>query len=175
MGVRLTISLPVIPQYLFYSWSSPCFVSAGNYVVCLYPEIAAGASVTAIVKGHILEAPTLLDAGTSTVTAENPDPVPANNSVAVTTTVVPAVRMGGCFGASEGDSGTTDSPCPAYLTGPHDRPILVSYTLEGVTATAGMDFVAASGTLTFPVGVDAAQVPITYIGDTLPEGNERSS
>jgi len=150
-----------------FEWSDP------TVVACSYALLAPGASVTAVVHTTVMDnAPALLEAGVSTVIAENPDPVPANNSVTVTTRVIPTVGMAGCSGWPEGDSGTTPAPCPARRIGPHDVTTLVDYALEGITATAGVDFVAASGTLTFLPGVDEMWLPIAYIGDTIPEGDE---
>lgn len=48
----------------------------------------------------------------------------------------------------------------------------VDYTLVSGTATAGLDFGAVAGTLSFPVGVNQLTVTIPILEDSLIEGNE---
>ncbi|MEI7772990.1 MAG: Calx-beta domain-containing protein, partial [Chloroflexales bacterium] len=52
--------------------------------------------------------------------------------------------------------------------------VSVSYATSDGSATAGLgqDYLAASGTLTFPPGTDTAQIPITILTDTIKEPNE---
>jgi len=51
-------------------------------------------------------------------------------------------------------------------------PVTVRYATSDVTATAGADYVAASGTLSFAPGVVAQTVHVDIIGDTAVEPNE---
>jgi hypothetical protein len=175
VGVRFSLAVAPYHTYLGVVPPPGCNLIFGNDgVECDYPEVAAGGSVTIIVQGSVSQAAPAALSGTASVTAQNPDPSPGNNAVSVVTTVRPVVSMASCIGFPEGDSGPNRAPCPAFLIGPHEQPVVVGYTLEGVTATAGLDFVAASGTLTFPAqpGELEASVPIIYLGDTLPEGSE---
>src|SRR5439155_17688306 len=50
-------------------------------------------------------------------------------------------------------------------------PLTLHYTLSG-TATAGLDYVAPSGTFTFAAGSATASVDLTPIDDWLVEGDE---
>ena len=53
-----------------------------------------------------------------------------------------------------------------------DRPVLLRYTTEGLTATAGLDFGPQSGVLRFEPGQRSKSVRIAVRGDFLVEGNE---
>jgi len=59
------------------------------------------------------------------------------------------------------------------LTQKDPMPVTVNYATADGTATAGADYVAASGTLTFTPGVSTLQIPITVLGDTASEATER--
>src|SRR5262249_3054475 len=50
--------------------------------------------------------------------------------------------------------------------------VSVNYSAAGVTATAGGDFTAASGSLTFAPGVTSKSVSVPVLGDVLDEPDE---
>ena len=56
--------------------------------------------------------------------------------------------------------------------GPTTGTYTVGYTLAGVTATAGADFVAAGGTLTFGPGITSRPISVPIVADTLNEPAE---
>ena len=73
----------------------------------------------------------------------------------------------------EGDTGTKDlefevlvSPAPTDL-------IELDYASEDVTATAGVDYDAVSGTLKFQAGVTTRKIRVPVHGDTFTEDDER--
>jgi hypothetical protein len=72
----------------------------------------------------------------------------------------------------EGNSGTTGLPFLVYLTNSSYQTVTVDYATADGTATAGSDYVATSGTLTFAPGVVVAQVNVPVNGDTLYEPDE---
>ena len=51
-------------------------------------------------------------------------------------------------------------------------PVSVAYSTEDGTATAGSDYAAASGTLTFAAGETSKMIHVDIEGDALAEGNE---
>jgi Calx-beta domain len=55
------------------------------------------------------------------------------------------------------------------LSGPFNQTVTVGYATADGTATAGSDYLAASGTLTFPPGVTERTAPVTILGDQIPE------
>lgn len=54
-----------------------------------------------------------------------------------------------------------------------DQAVTVTFTMTGDTATAGLDFVAATGTVTLEAGSANAFIPVTLINDLIGEGTER--
>ena len=61
------------------------------------------------------------------------------------------------------------------LSSATDQPVTVNYaTLDG-TATAGIDYTAATGTITFAPGQTTQAISIPLIGDTTFENNESFS
>jgi len=72
----------------------------------------------------------------------------------------------------EGNSGTTNMTFTVTLTGAAAHPATVRYGTTGNSATAGIDFQPAGGTLTFNPGETQKTISVPIFGDTLIEGNE---
>jgi protocatechuate 3,4-dioxygenase beta subunit len=85
--------------------------------------------------------------------------------------VTPAIGVTG-FSAAEGNSGTTTADFVVNLSEASTSTVTVQYATADGSATAGSDYVATSGTLTFAPGVTSLDVPVTILGDTAVEGNE---
>jgi hypothetical protein len=73
---------------------------------------------------------------------------------------------------SEGNAGTTTAAFTVTLSAAAAGVVTVNYATADVTATAGSDYVAASGTLTFAAGETTKTVNVTINGDTVVEPNE---
>ncbi len=74
---------------------------------------------------------------------------------------------------TEGSSGiTTTLIFTVTLSEAIAQPVTVTYATSDGTATAGADYVAGSGVLTFAPGVTAQTIPVTLLGDTDDEANE---
>jgi hypothetical protein len=76
---------------------------------------------------------------------------------------------------TEGDSGTSDVTVTIELDVASDESITVSWVTGPGTASADVDFVVASGTVTFAPGETTKLIVIEVIGDTLVEGDESFS
>ncbi|MCC4596163.1 putative Ig domain-containing protein [Xanthomonas campestris pv. phormiicola] len=76
---------------------------------------------------------------------------------------------------NEGNSGTTTATFTVSLSAASGQTVSVNYATADGSATAGSDYVARSGTLTFAPGVTAQGVAITVNGDTAVEPNETFS
>lgn len=74
--------------------------------------------------------------------------------------------------AVESDGGTSDMTFLVTLSQASTSPVTVGYTTANGTATAGADYTAATGVLTFAPGVLAQQVRIAVVGDTTVEADE---
>jgi uncharacterized repeat protein (TIGR01451 family) len=72
----------------------------------------------------------------------------------------------------EGDGGTASAVFEVVLSSPSLVPVLVDYSTSDGTATAGSDYNAASGTLTFEAGETAKTIAVTVHGDLAPEADE---
>jgi Calx-beta domain/Hydrazine synthase alpha subunit middle domain len=73
---------------------------------------------------------------------------------------------------TEGNSGTTNLIFSVSLAGPGAVAATVNYATADLSATAGSDYVATAGTLTFPPGVVSLSVSVPVNGDTLDEPDE---
>ncbi len=73
---------------------------------------------------------------------------------------------------TEGDGGSVDATFTVTLSPASGQVVTVGYQTANGTASAGTDFTAASGTLTFGIGVTSQTVTVPVLGDTLDEANE---
>jgi Ca2+-binding RTX toxin-like protein len=73
---------------------------------------------------------------------------------------------------TEGNSGTVLVPVTVTLSAPASGAVTVAYTTQDGTATAGVDYVATSGTLVFAAGETSKTISVAVKGDTQFEGNE---
>jgi hypothetical protein len=73
----------------------------------------------------------------------------------------------------EGNAGTVSATFSVVRTGGACTTATVSYATQNGTATAGSDYVAASGTLTFGPSDTSLPVSVAVNGDTVDEPNER--
>jgi sugar lactone lactonase YvrE len=73
---------------------------------------------------------------------------------------------------SEGDAGLNTFVINVTLSNPSVETVTVDFATSDGTATAGSDYVANSGTLTFAPGATSASVNVSINGDTTIEPNE---
>ncbi len=72
----------------------------------------------------------------------------------------------------EGNGGHAHFMFVVTLDKAADGPVSVAYSTANGTATAGADYVASSGTVTFAAGETSKMVHVDIKGDALAEGNE---
>jgi hypothetical protein len=75
--------------------------------------------------------------------------------------------------STEGDAGSKEFNFLVTLSPSSSGTVTVDYTTQNQTATAGSDYVAESGTVTFVPGDTSETIGITVLGDTTVEPNER--
>ena len=84
----------------------------------------------------------------------------------------PTIRPG-VAAVDEGDAGSVVVNMPITLSNPSATPVTVDWATLGTgasgIATPGVDYVSASGTVTFAPGETSKTVPITVLGDTIDE------
>jgi len=73
---------------------------------------------------------------------------------------------------TEGNAGTTNAVFTVTLSAPATGPVSVNFGTADGTASAGADYSAHSGTVTFAPGVTTATVTVVVHGDTIAEPNE---
>jgi ELWxxDGT repeat protein len=73
---------------------------------------------------------------------------------------------------TEGDSGTTTARFTVTLSRSSAQTVTVNYASSDGSATAGSDYDATSGTLTFAPGDTSKNIDVVVHGDTIPENNE---
>ena len=72
----------------------------------------------------------------------------------------------------EGNAGTVTLNFQVFLFPASSSTVMVNYATADASATAGTDYVATSGMLTFPPGLTSQTVPITVNGDVTVETDE---
>ncbi|MEM8963154.1 MAG: CARDB domain-containing protein, partial [Acidobacteriota bacterium] len=72
----------------------------------------------------------------------------------------------------EGDSGSQQAAVPITLSSPATTAIDVTWSTADGTATAGVDYQAAGGTITFQPGEVTLPAQVTILGDVDPEPSE---
>jgi hypothetical protein len=83
----------------------------------------------------------------------------------------PEVRVGDAV-VTEGNSGTAIVNVIVSLNKPATEVTTVTYTTANGSATAGSDYVAVTGSVTFAVGESSKSIAIAITGDTTYEPNE---
>jgi hypothetical protein len=73
---------------------------------------------------------------------------------------------------TEGNAGTHSASFTVTLSAASTQPITVTYAIANGTATAGSDYQAAGGTLTFAPGEGSKTITVLVNGDRLVEPNE---
>ncbi len=73
---------------------------------------------------------------------------------------------------NEGNTGSTSATFTVTLSPASSQTVTVSYATANGTATAGTDYTATSGTLTFTAGQTSKTVAVAVLGDTPVEADE---
>ena len=73
---------------------------------------------------------------------------------------------------NEGNAGASILTFTVALSAASAQTVTVDFASANGTATAGSDYNAVSGTLTFVTGTTTQPIPVTILGDTVPEGSE---
>ena len=110
------------------------------------------------------------------VTLSNPNNATIEDGVGIVTivdddAVVPTITISDAS-VTEGHSGTTPATLTVSLSQASSGSVSVQYATAGDTATTGVDFSAAAGTLTFAPGVTSLPLAVQVLGDTSIEPNE---
>ncbi len=88
--------------------------------------------------------------------------------------VAPQVTLGDAS-VVEGDAGTVAAQLAVTLDRPSNRPFTATWASVDGSALAGIDYLAASGTVTVPAGETAATIVVAVVGDRVDELDEAFS
>lgn len=93
----------------------------------------------------------------------------------------PTVFIEGYYQVTEGNVGDSPLAFTVTLSAPYDAPVTLNYATADLTsdeqayygagATAGVDYVAASGTVTIPAGATTATINVSILGDRVGESS----
>ncbi len=83
----------------------------------------------------------------------------------------PTISIAGAS-LAEGHAGSALLQLTVALSEPPTEVVSVAYATSDVEATAGVDYTAVSGTLSFPIGVASRTVDVPVLGDLLDEADE---
>lgn len=171
-GVEVTVALPAGAAFVGATPSSGSCGLLGSDVVCTIGSLAPGGSWTASLDLTSPATPGSI-VFTSDVSANEPDPVPGDDSDSETTTVEgPGSLTIDDVSVTEGDSGTVDATFTVTRAGSVASPASVDVVTTSVSATAGVDFTSVSTTVNFANGQSTATVDVPVVGDVLDEDDE---
>jgi len=139
---------------------------------------AAGATV-ATVNLNILGDATYEPNDLINLTISNPNPTSGSIAVPISTTTIfnddptPQITVQNVT-VTEGNSGTTNANFAVRLSNASSQTITVNFATADVTTTAGSDYTATSGTVTFSPGQLSRTISIPVIGDTNVEAPQET-
>jgi hypothetical protein len=152
----------------------------GDQLDYLWSVVATPAEFTATLSSTTAQNPTVSVSGPGTYSFRlvvQDCGTSSQDDVVVQVLPTPTLSIGDVT-VTEGDSGTVEARFEVTLSSPGGElpsPVTVDYATQGVTASAGTDFEAASGVVTFaqgsPSGAVQAIVVLVY-GDTTFEADE---
>jgi len=93
-------------------------------------------------------------------------------TVAITDNEPALASVGDPAAIDEGDAGLRTLSFPVTLRRPATVPVTLTYTTSELSASAGSDFLAMTGTVTLPPGVVTASIDVSVVGDTTYEPDE---
>jgi hypothetical protein len=117
-----------------------------------------------------LETATLTAASGSGYTVGTP--ASASGTIADNDAATPSLSIQSPVSITEGRSGTTNATLTVTMPAASTQTVTVQYATSNGTATAGSDYVAKSGTLTFAPGTTSQTITIAVNGDRTAEANE---
>jgi PKD repeat protein len=107
----------------------------------------------------------LSDATNATITKNQAVTTILDNDAAPTLTIADKT-------ITEGDNGTLNVTYTINLSATSGKPVTVDYSTANGTATAGKDYIATNGKITFAAGETSKRITVQVLGDTIDEFDE---
>ena len=158
-----------------YATSNGTAVTPGDYVAgagsLVFSPGDATKVVTVVVNGD------LLDEDNETFFVDLVTPINASigdgqGQATVTDDDAPPSLSISDIAVLEGDLATTNATVTVTLSAASGRTVTVAYATADVTATAGSDYTATGGTLSFAPGETTKSISAAVVGDSVDEANE---
>lgn len=167
-GVTLTIEIPEGIDLLNATPSQGSCSVSNNILTCQLGAIGPDAGA------HVRLDTSPQTAGTfflvAVVAAGGEDPYPANNTDAASTIVgYPSIFIFS-RGVAEGQIGSNTVMLSFELRPSSSKTVTVQYATANLSATAGLDYVAQAGLITFTPGQTNHSINFTVLADRLHEG-----
>lgn len=112
---------------------------------------------------------------TFTVTLSNPSNATLGDASGTGTLrnddAIPALAVADAT-VTEGNSGSSNASFTVTLSAASGQTVTVAFATSNGTATAGSDYTATNGTLSFAAGETSKTIPVAVLGDTVNEPNE---
>jgi glucose/sorbosone dehydrogenase/Calx-beta domain-containing protein len=145
------------------------YTASGGTVT--FPPGAVSRTVSVPVLGDVLDE----DDETFSLNLSNPVGATIADGQGIGTIIdndpLPFLFTGDCA-VIEGNTGSTPCDFTVILAPVSGRTVSVGYATANGTATAGSDYTAAGGSLTFPAGTTQQGVSVGVLGDTITEPDE---
>jgi hypothetical protein len=159
-GGTVTVSNCTLTANSDYADGGGIYNTAGGTVT-----VENASSVTGNIPDDVYNLGLVYLDGTSTIGILNGNPaIPLDPNA-------PQLRIGDAA-VTEGNTGTVATTFTVTLTAASPQTVTVGYATADGTATAGSDYQAAGGTLTFAPGETSKTVTVLVNGDRLAEPNE---
>jgi uncharacterized repeat protein (TIGR01451 family) len=163
-NVRVTGTLPGNVRFVGVTGGTISFV--GNVYTIVLGQVAANSSASAtLIVSPTATGPIQVDA---TVLSDNLDPIADNNTA---TSTVNAINLAGTFGLDATSYVVNENAGAITITIRRTNGTLgavsVSFATADITAQAGLNYVATSGTVNFADGQTTATITIPVLVDNL--------
>ncbi len=178
-NANFTVSLSkasTTPVTIGYATSNGTATAGTDYTATSGTLTFAPGTTTQTLAVKVLADTTVEPSETFTVTLAKPTGATLTQATATATitnddTAAPTVSIAD-VSVAEGNSGTTNATFTVALSKAATTPVTVGYATANGTATAGTDYTATSGTLSFGPGVVSQQISVPILADTTAETNE---
>ena len=164
-GINSTLPNDTYGSYDGTSMATPHVTGTAALYAAAYP----GASAATIRNALLSNARPTASLVGKTVTGGRLDVAATMNAAPL-----PGISISG-GGVVEGNAGTTPLAFTVTLTAAAAGDVTVAYATANGSATAGSDYVAQSGTLTFAAGETSKTILVDVIGESAFEANETFS
>ncbi len=171
-AVAITNILPAGVEFVSASSSQGTCGHSDGVVFSNVDSLACGAAV--IVTVRVLPLVTGAVTTSATVCSAQADGISANNAATISAQVAlgpPSLRITDAV-VTERSAFSTNATFVVSLSRAADQTVNVNYATADGTASAGSDYYAANGTLSFPPGTTNLLLSVEVLGDQLVESDE---